>query len=62
MDKDDKCKTPNFDVYDTTAKILGQHGKSDDEIKTFLAEQFPISSAIMEKIFESRKKGKSQHK
>lgn len=56
MDRDDKQKTPGFDVLETTANILGKHGKSNEEIKEFLEYQFPISSAIMQRILENRKK------
>ena len=59
MDKDKNSKSPSFDVLDTTANILGQHGKSEAEIKEFLEKQFPISTAILEKIMEARKKKNS---
>lgn len=56
MDKDDKHKMPSIDVLETTANILSRHGKSDEEIMEFLEYHFPISSAIMQRILEVRKK------
>lgn len=56
MDDNAKTGAPDMDIYETTAHLLGKHGKSDEEIKSFLAEQFPISSAIIQKIMEKRKK------
>lgn len=56
MEKDDNRTPPSFDVLETTANILGRHGKSEEEIKEFLEYHFPISSAIMQRILEARKK------
>lgn len=56
MNTDDRQKMPSFDVLKTTADILGKQGKSDEEIKEMLEYHFPISSAIMQKILETRKK------
>ena len=55
MKKDDNRKTPSLDVLETTANILGRHGKSDAEIKEFLEYHFPISSAIMQRIMDRRR-------
>ena len=55
MDDKKKYCLPDMDVYETTAQLLGKHGKSDKEIKSFLEEQFPISSAIVQKIMEKVK-------
>ena len=46
----------DMDVYETTVQLLGKHGKSEEEIKAFLEEHFPISSAIIQKIMENLKK------
>ena len=51
----EKQTTPSLDVLETTANILGKHGKSDEEIMKFLEYHFPISSAIMQKIIDARK-------
>ncbi len=56
MDDYTKKGMPDMDVYETTAHLLGKHGKSDEEIKAFLEEQFPISSAVMRKIMETWEK------
>ena len=56
MEKDDNRTPPSFDVLETTANFLGRHGKSEEEIKEFLEYHFPISSAIMQRILEARKK------
>lgn len=56
MEKDDHRTPPSFDVLETTANILGRHGKSEEEIMEFLEYHFPISSAIMQRILEARKK------
>ena len=56
MEKDDNRTPPSFDVLETTANILGRHGKSEEEIKEFLEYHFPISSAIMRRILEAQKK------
>lgn len=58
MDDKDKKRTPSFDVLKTIADILGQHGKTDEEIGEMLEYHFPISSAIMQRIMEARKKEK----
>lgn len=58
MDDKDKKRTPSFDVLKTTADILGKHGKTDEEIREMLEYHFPISSAIMQRILEARKKEK----
>lgn len=58
MDNNDKEKTLGFDVLKTIAEILGEHGKTDEEIREMLEYHFPISSAIMQKILEARKKDK----
>ena len=55
MDDNTQKGVLNIDVYETTARFLGKHGKGDEEIKVFLEEQFPISSAIMQKIMDKRK-------
>lgn len=60
MEKDKKRTTPSFDVLETTANILGRHGKSEEEIKEFLEYHFPISSAIMQRILEAREKNKGK--
>lgn len=60
MDKDDKRKMPSIDVLETTANILSRHGKSDEEIIEFLEYHFPISSAIMQRILEARKKNRDK--
>lgn len=51
----EKEKTSNFDVLEMIAKIFGQHGKSDEEIKEMLEYHFPISSAVVQRIMEARK-------
>ena len=61
MGKDDKRKMPSLDVLETTANILGRHGKTDEEIKGFLEYHFPISSAIMQRILETRKKNRGSN-
>ena len=61
MEKDDKQKIASFDVLETTANILGRHGKSDEEVKEFLEYHFPISSAIMQRILETRKKNRENN-
>lgn len=58
MKKDDKRKVPSLDVLETTANILGRHGKSDEEIKEFLEYHFPINSAIMQRMSKVREKNK----
>lgn len=58
MDNNDKKKAHGFDVLKTIADILGQHGKTDEEIGEMLEYHFPISSAIMQRIMEARKKEK----
>lgn len=55
----EKEKTLNMDVLEIIARILGQHGKSDEEIKEMLEYHFPISSAVVQRIMETRK-NKSQ--
>lgn len=60
MEKNDKQTAPNFDVLETTASILGKHGKNEEEIKEFLEYHFPISSAIMQRILEARAKNKEK--
>ena len=54
----DKEKAFGFDVLKTIADILGKHGKTNEEIEEMLEYHFPISSAIMQKILEARKKAK----
>lgn len=56
MDDNAKKSALSMDVYETTAHLLGKHGKNDAEIKAFLEEQFPISSAIIQKNMEKRQK------
>jgi hypothetical protein len=56
MEQDNKRTQPSFDVLETAANTLGRHGKSDEEIKEFLEYHFPISTAIMQRIMEARKK------
>ena len=58
MDNNDKEKKLSFDVLKTIADILGEHGKTDEEIREMLEYHFPISSAIVQKILEARKKDK----
>lgn len=56
--KEDKDKWPSVDVLETIAKMLDKDGKNEEEIKAFLEYHFPISSAILQKIMEARRKGK----
>lgn len=60
MEKDDKRTQPSFGVLETTANILGRHGKSNKEIKEFLEYHFPISSTIMQKILDTREDKRSK--
>lgn len=60
MSEDNKSREPSLDVLKTTANILGKHGKSDEEIMDFLEYHFPISSAVMQKIMETRKNKKGK--
>lgn len=55
---EDKDKWPSADVLETIAKMLDKDGKNEEEIKAFLEYHFPISSAILQKIMEARRKGK----
>lgn len=55
---EDKDKTPSEDVLETIAKMLDKDGKNEEEIRTFLEYHFPISSAILQKIMDARRKGK----
>ena len=54
MGKDDKREKLSLYVVETAANILGRHGKSDKEIKEFLEYHFPIRSAIIQQIPETR--------
>lgn len=56
--KEDKDKWPSVDVLETIAKMLDKDGKNEEEIKAFLEYHFPISSAILQKIMDARRKGK----
>ncbi len=48
--------SPSMNVLETSAKIFKKHGKSEKEIQEFLEENFPISSAIVQRISEAIKK------
>ena len=47
---------PSIEVLETSARIFKKHGKSEKEIQEFLEENFPISSAIVQRISEAIKK------
>lgn len=55
---EDKDKMPSVDVLETIAKMLDKDGKNEEEIRAFLEYHFPISSAILQKIMDARRKGK----
>lgn len=55
---EDKDKWPSVDVLETIAKMLDKDGKNEEEIRAFLEYHFPISSAILQKIMDARRKGK----
>lgn len=46
---------PGMDVLETSAWIFKKHGKSEKEIREFLEENFPISSAIVQRVIEAIK-------
>ena len=48
--------SPGMEVLETSARIFKKHGKSEKEIQEFLEENFPISSAIVQRVMEAIKK------
>lgn len=45
-----------MEVLEKSARIFKKHGKSEKEIQEFLEENFPISSAIVQRVIEAIKK------